>query len=103
MIASKVKIVIVVCSALLAACTDPTGIDDLAVELTLSRASVHPSEPLEARVVVTNPTARSITLTTSDSCPATLEATKDGQRVELAGTAYGCLTVISHFEIAPHD
>ena len=81
----------------------PTTVNDLVIDFRLSRTSAHPSESLEARLVILNPTKRSITLTSGDSCLAVLDATKDGQRVNLAGTAWGCLTVITHFEIAPRD
>jgi hypothetical protein len=104
MIATKLRPFLAACAALLASCTEPpTTVNDLVIDFTLSHASVHPSESLEARLVISNPTNRSITLTSGDSCIADLEATTDGQRVELAGTAYGCLTVVTYFEIAPHD
>jgi hypothetical protein len=104
MMVTKLRPFLAACAALLDSCTEPpTTIDDLMIDFSLSRASVHPSEWLEARLVISNPTRRSITLTSDDSCLADLEATKEGQPVELAGTAVGCLTVITHFEIAPHD
>jgi hypothetical protein len=92
------------CAALFVSCSEPpTTVNDLMIDFSLSRASVHPSESLEARLIIWNRTKRSIPLTSGDSCLADLEATKEGQRVELAGTAVGCLTVITHFEVAPHD
>ena len=104
MMASNLRAFLAGCGALLVGCSEPpTTVDDLVIQFRLSRTSAHPGDRLEARLVVSNPTARSITLSSGDSCVAMLEVRKDGQRVALEGTSFACLTVVSYFEIAPHD
>ena len=104
MMASNLRAFLAACGALLVGCAEPpTTVDDLIIDFRLSPSSAHPADSLQARLVVSNPTERSITLSSGSSCVATLEARKDGQRVDLEGTAFGCFTVTSYFEIAPHD
>jgi hypothetical protein len=86
------------------ACRQATGTaDDLRIGFTVQGITVRPGDPMLARLVITNPTSDTIAVSSGDSCVATLDALRDGERVDLQGTAFGCLTVISNFRIPPGD
>lgn len=102
--ARVLKCFVAVTGASVVACSTPlTTLDDLIVRFEVSPGTVRSSDSFEARLVIANPTDRAITLSSGSSCVATLEALRDGQHVDLAGTAFGCFAVVSHFELRPHQ
>lgn len=86
------------------ACSETTGtVSDLRVEFHFDTNSVRAGDPMVATLVITNPTRDTIRVSSGSSCVATLDALRAGERVDLQGTAFGCLTVISTFAIPPRD
>ena len=95
---------VLACSAFIISCSQlPTTPDDLLVNFRITPATARPGDTIEAEIVITNPTDRRVTLSSGSSCVATLEALKDDQRIDLEGTAFQCLTVVSYFQIEPHQ
>lgn len=98
----RTTIAVSLCSLL--ACTEPTGtVDDLRVDFRITPAAVQAGDSMRARLVIVNPTRDTISLHSGSSCVATLDALKDGNRLDMEGTAFGCLTVVMTFPIPPRD
>jgi hypothetical protein len=86
------------------ACSEPTGtVDDLRIGFSVQASVVRAGEPLIAKLVITNPTRDTIKVSSGSSCVATLDAVRNNERVDLQGTAFACLTVVTTFAIPPRD
>jgi hypothetical protein len=85
-------------------CSEPVStVGGLRVDFRLRPAVVQPGELMLATLTITNPTADPVTLTSGSACVTTLDALKDGQRVDIQGTQFGCYLMTSAYRIAPHD
>jgi hypothetical protein len=86
------------------ACGNPVGtVTDLRVDLRLEPSVVRAGESMTASLVINNPTGDTIRLVSGSSCIATLDVLVDGQRLDMQGTGFGCLAVITTFHIAAGD
>jgi hypothetical protein len=91
-------------TVLILACTDPIGtIHDLRIDFRVVPNIVEAGDSMTAKLVIINPAANSVTISSGSSCVATLDALSNEQRVDLDGTAFGCLAVVSYFVIPPRD
>jgi hypothetical protein len=82
----------------------PTGVDRLIVTFEVSADTVQPGDSLHAKLVIYNPTSRTVTLTSGCSAVASVVASKDGQGVPLVGAnGMMCLTVMTDFNIGPNQ
>jgi hypothetical protein len=90
--------------ALLIACAEPVGtIGDLRISFRVTPNVVQAGDSMTAKLVVINPTANSVTISSGSSCVATIDALHNEQRVDLKGSGFGCLTVVSYFVVPARD
>jgi len=88
----------------LLACSEPIGtVSDLRTGFRIEPSVVRAGDSMVAKLVITNPTDDSIRISSGSSCVTTLDALRDDRRLDLQGTAFGCLTVVTTFVIPPRD
>ena len=101
---TRLQVAVVALLFPLLGCSEPVGtVADLRVDFRVQPTSVQAGDSMLATLTIANPTADTITLRSGTSCVTTLDALKDGQRVDIQGTQFGCYDIVTPFRIAPHD
>jgi hypothetical protein len=76
-------------------------IEGLTVELEISPSEVRPFEPFTVRLDVANRTADTIRVVTAHGCLATPHVLRDGVRIPMEGSWWGCTAAITTHVFAP--
>jgi hypothetical protein len=85
-------------------CGNPVGtVDDVRVDFRLEPSVVRAGDSMTVSLVINNPTGDTVRLVSRSSCVATIDVLVDDERLDMQGTGFGCLAVITTFLIPPGD
>src|SRR5688572_29068853 len=87
---------------LFASCEQPvTGPAPPRFSFTVTPATVAPGDSFLVEFTLQNPTRQTLTVTSGSGCLFFLQVTKVSEPVSVRGLSYGCLAVVTTFQVKP--